>query len=94
MTLTLSRFWRTYLYIWLAALLVLFLGPSLGLIPSLTTKQLIMAVYVPLSFLVWGYSPSNYPREYSSAFHWAPSEECSSARKSASSRRSVRSSSA
>ena len=61
MTLTLSRFWRTYLYIWLAALLVLFLGPSLGLLPSLTTKQLIMAVYVPFSFLVLGIIPFKLP---------------------------------
>jgi len=61
MTLKLSRFWRTYLYIWLAALLVLFLGPSLSLIPSLTSKQLIMAVYVPLSFILLGILPFKLP---------------------------------
>jgi Na+/H+-dicarboxylate symporter len=61
MTLKLSRFWRTYVYVWLAALLVILLGPPLDLIPSLTTKQLIMAVYVPLSFLVLGILPFKLP---------------------------------
>lgn len=61
MKLNLSRFWKIYIYCWLAALVVLFLGPSLGLLGSLTREQLIMAVYVPLSFLILGILPFKLP---------------------------------
>ncbi len=61
MKLNLSRFWKIYTYCWFAALAVLFLGPALGLFPALATPHLIMAVYVPLSFLILGILPFKLP---------------------------------
>jgi Na+/H+-dicarboxylate symporter len=60
MSFRLSRFWKIYLYCYAVSLLVLFAGPSLALFLPLTGKQ-IMAVYVPLSFLVLGTLPFKLP---------------------------------
>ncbi|MFQ5792092.1 MAG: cation:dicarboxylate symporter family transporter, partial [Acidobacteriota bacterium] len=61
MNLTVSRFWKTYIALYLATLPVLFLGPSLNLFHPLTGEQTLMVFYVPISFLVLGLLPFNLP---------------------------------
>jgi proton glutamate symport protein len=61
MNFKLSRFWKIYLYCCLAGIGFLLLGPSIGMFQPLTTNQLIMAVFVPLSFFVLGVLPFNLP---------------------------------
>lgn len=61
MKLNLSRFWTIYLYCFVVLILILYLGPALGLFTPLSVKQQIMAFYVPISFLLLGIAPFNLP---------------------------------
>ncbi len=54
MKFTISRFWKVYSLIYLITLAVLFLGPLFGMLEPLTSKQILMVFFVPISFLVIG----------------------------------------
>jgi Na+/H+-dicarboxylate symporter len=61
MNLTLSRFWKLFLVFSAVLIVILLLGPRLDLFEPLTTKQLLMAVFVPLSFVLLGILPFKLP---------------------------------
>jgi len=57
----LNRFWKMYLIAYAVLLVYLFLAPLTGLTDPLTGKQVIMAFFVPISFLFLGILPLGLP---------------------------------
>ncbi|MCP4727262.1 MAG: dicarboxylate/amino acid:cation symporter [bacterium] len=61
MNIKISRFWKIYLICYAVLMIILFTAPAMNLLEPLDKNQIIMMIFVPLSFFVMGILPYKLP---------------------------------